>query len=98
MLLNAVECFACIVLYSMQSSQAQPNLLQQRCKSCQDASFALVVVQVVEESGDKGLTAAKITEQVLSRRPSAYPHSVRGERSRVRSAVYSLYSDLYRFI
>lgn len=74
----------------MQSCQAQPNLLQQGCKLCQDVSFAFLVVQVVEESGDKGLTAAEITEQVLSRRPNAYPHSVRGERSRVRSIIVQL--------
>lgn len=58
-----------------------------------------VIVQVVEKSGDKGLTAAEITDQVLARRPrGTYPHSVRGERSRVRSIVCRVCSNLYHCI
>ena len=42
-------------------------------------------LQVLEEAGEEGLTSAEINKRVIDRRPRGCPpHSVRGERSRVR--------------
>lgn len=45
-------------------------------------------LQVLEEAGEEGLTSAEINKRVIDRRPRGCPpHSVRGERSRVRCST-----------
>ncbi|DBA75433.1 TPA: PHD and RING finger domain-containing protein 1 [Trebouxia sp. C0004] len=60
------------------------------CPDCTKRGLTIkgLIIQVLEEAGEEGLTSAEINNRVIDRRPRGCPpHSVRGERSRLVNGV-----------